>query len=103
MFGIPPEKQVIITAWTLEISKSSKFLYAIIATHGPYLEMLTSRTEGRTSTSLLELLLLIAQHTLYSIHRQEISVILSGPLVVVDAALLKLLFSLAVRLREIID
>lgn len=43
VFRVPPEKEVIITAWTLEISKSSKFLHAIIATHGPYLKMLTSR------------------------------------------------------------
>lgn len=103
MFGVSSEKDVIITAWNLEISKSPEFLHVIIAAHRPYFKMLTSRTQGRTSTPPLQLLFLLAQHTLDSIHRQEIRIILSGPLMVLYAALFELLLSLTVRLRKVID
>ena len=65
--------------------------------------MLTSRAQRRAATLLLQLFLLIAQHTLYCIHRQEISIALRRPLMILDSALFELLLCLTVGLREIVD
>jgi hypothetical protein len=102
VLGISTEEKIIVTRM-LEISNFSKFLDAVIAAHRPNAVVLTRRTKGIALLADDHLPLPLADHALDGVHRQEIGILLTGPLVLQYTAAVELPLGLAVGLGQVLQ